>query len=75
MRTPLGDRKPYAGGYWLKTLAGLDRLRVWWAETDAPEEYEDALLEAFAAGVPPDVAARLHDPDVVLPVRQPPDRG
>jgi transcription elongation factor GreA len=66
-RTPLGDRKPYAGGYWLKTLAEVDRLRVWWAETDAPEEYEDALLEAFAAGVPADVAARLHDPAVVLP--------
>jgi transcription elongation factor GreA len=66
-RTQLGDRKPYAGGYWLKTLAVLDRLRVWWAETDAPEEYEDALLEAFAAGVPADIAARLHDPAVVLP--------
>jgi transcription elongation factor GreA len=66
-RTPLGDRKPYAGGYWLKTLAEVDRLRVWWAETDAPEEYEDALLDAFAAGVPAEVAARLHDPAVVLP--------
>lgn len=66
-RTPLGDRKPYAGGYWLKTLSGLDRLRVWWAETDAPEEYEDALMSAFTAAVPADVAARLHDPAVVLP--------
>jgi transcription elongation factor GreA len=66
-RTLLGDRKPYAGGYWLKTLSEHDRLRVWWAETDAPEEYEDALLETFAAGVPAEVAARLHDPAVVLP--------
>ena len=67
VRTPLGDRKPYAGGYWLKTLTGFDRLRVWWAETDAAEEYEDALLEAFAAAVPAQVAAALHDPDVILP--------
>jgi transcription elongation factor GreA len=66
-RTPLGDRKPHAGGYWLKTLTGLDRLRVWWAETDATEEYEDALLEAFAATVPPETAALLHDPGVILP--------
>ena len=66
-RTPLGDRKPYAGGHWLKTLRGLDQLRVWWAETDAPEEYEDALLAAFAAGIPAEVAAKLHDPAVVLP--------
>jgi transcription elongation factor GreA len=49
--TPLGDRRPHPGGYWLKTLADLPRLRVWWAETDAPEEHEDALLDAFAAAV------------------------
>ena len=67
VRTPLGDRRPYAGGYWLKTLVGLDKLRVWWAETDATEEYEDALFGAFAAAVPAATAARLHDPDVVLP--------
>ena len=64
VRTPLGDRQPYAGGYWLKTLTGLDRLRVWWAETDAAEEYEDALLGAFAAAVPARDRRRLHDPDV-----------
>ncbi len=66
-RTVLGERKPHAGGYWLKALTGLDRFRIWWAETDAPEEYEDALFDAFAAGVAPDTAARLHDPSVVLP--------
>jgi transcription elongation factor GreA len=67
VRTPLGERRPHAGGYWLKTLTGLERCRVWWAETDAPEEYEDALFDAFAATVPADVAATLHDPDVILP--------
>jgi len=66
-RTPLGDPRPHAGGYWLKTLSGLDRLRVWWAETAAAEEYEDGLLSAFAEGVPAEVAAALHDPAVVLP--------
>ena len=65
--TPLGDRRPHAGGHWLKTLRVLDRLRIWWAETDAAEEYEDGLLSAFAAQVDPEVAARLHDPTLVLP--------
>jgi hypothetical protein len=67
--TPLGDRRPYAGGHWLKTLRGLDRARVWWAETAAPEEYEDALLDAFAASVDasPEAAPRLIDRAVVLP--------
>ena len=48
--TPLGDDGPHHGGHWLKTLRGYDRARVWWAETDAPEEYEDALLTAFGRG-------------------------
>ncbi|MET1231405.1 MAG: transcription elongation factor GreA [Candidatus Limnocylindrales bacterium] len=65
-RTPLGDRKPHAGGYWLKALSGLERLRVWWSETDAAEEYQDALLDAFSAGVPTEVATEL-EATVVLP--------
>ena len=75
-RTPLGDRRPYAGGYLLKTLAGLDRLRIWSAGPDAVEEYEDALLEAFAGAVPAATAARLHDPDVSCPspTSRPPTR-
>jgi transcription elongation factor GreA len=66
-RTNLGDRRPYAGGNWLKTLSGLDRARVWWAQTAATEEYEDALFSAFAAAVPEADRARLHDSTVVLP--------
>lgn len=50
-RTPLGDPRPHAGGHWLKTLRILDQLLIWWAETDAPEEYEDALLTAFGSGI------------------------
>lgn len=66
-KTPLGDRRPYAGGHWLHTLLGLERARVWWATTDAPEEYEDALLSAFAEGVPVEAAAATPEPDLVLP--------
>ena len=66
-RTVLGDRRPYAGGNWLKTLAGLERARVWWAGTNATEEYEDALFSAFAAAIPEAERAGLHDPTVVLP--------
>src|SRR5512135_2815420 len=47
-QTPLGDRRPYAGGQWLHVLRGLESFRVWWAPTAAPEETEDALLDAFA---------------------------
>jgi transcription elongation factor GreA len=51
--TTLGDRRPHAGGHWLHTLRVLPTTRLWWAATDAVEEYEDALLAAFADSVEP----------------------
>lgn len=45
--TDLGDAKPASAGHWLKTLSNPGELRVWWAETPAFEEYEDALLTAI----------------------------
>jgi transcription elongation factor GreA len=65
--TTLGERRPHSGGHWLKVLIGLDRARVWWARTDASEEYEDALFTAFAEAVPAADRERLLDPNVVLP--------
>lgn len=48
-RTPLGDRRPHAGGHWVRTLACRDDLLVWWAAADDPTEAEDALLGSFAS--------------------------
>jgi transcription elongation factor GreA len=66
-RTVLGDRRPNHAAHWLKTLRSLDGVRVWWALTDATEEYEDALLTAFAEGVSAAEVASLPDASVVLP--------
>jgi transcription elongation factor GreA len=66
-RTVLGDRRPNHAAHWLKTLRSLDGIRVWWALTDATEEYEDALLTAFAQRVPAGEVAALPDREVVLP--------
>jgi len=46
--TQLGDDKPNPGGYWLKALYGMSKARIWWATTDAHEEYEDELLNQLA---------------------------
>jgi transcription elongation factor GreA len=62
----LGDPRPMASAHWLKTLQ-VQGLRVWWASTNAPEEYVDALLDAFAQTVPEAERAALHDPTTVLP--------
>ena len=66
-RTVLGDRRPYSGGHWLMTLRTLSSTRIWWAPTEAVEEYEDALLAAFGATVPDAERAVLPDPNLVLP--------
>jgi transcription elongation factor GreA len=62
----LGDPRPHAAAQWLKVLA-VDSLRVRWVETQALEEYEDALIDAFAAAVPEAEREALHDPLLVLP--------
>jgi len=66
-RTELGDRRPNPSAHWLRTLRSIDGFRVWWAATDATEEYEDALFTAFAEGVPAADLAGLSDRTVVLP--------
>ncbi len=66
-RTPLGDARPNPAGQWLKALRGFEGARLWWAATDAAEEYEDALLEAFADTVPAAATAGLPDATLVLP--------
>ena len=65
--TPLGERRPHPGGHWLQALTGLEGARIWWAATNAIEEYEDALLAAFGEGVPASERSRLPDAEVVLP--------
>ncbi len=67
LKTVPGDRRPASTGFWLHFLRNPGDLRVWWAATDAPEEYEDALLDAFAAGVPAADRTALPDPAIGLP--------
>lgn len=52
-RHVLGERSPHADGHWIHALRDLERCRLWWAATEAPEEYLDAFLDAFAGSVVP----------------------
>lgn len=61
-RTPLGRPKPHAGGHWLKTVSVLNKLSVFWALTDNPEDIEADLLGRFVQGVSPETKSILHDP-------------
>ena len=66
-KTVPGDLKPAGSGLWLNVLRAQADLRVWWAATNAPEEYEDGLMDAFAKGVPASERAALHDASAALP--------
>jgi transcription elongation factor GreA len=67
VQTPLGNRRPHSGGHWLHTLRGRDKLRIWWAETDAPEEYEDAITTAVRESVEEHERSALPDQATILP--------
>lgn len=66
-QTKLGDPRPYSGAHWVLTLRDQETLRVWWAETDAGQEYEDGLLDAFAAAVPAQARIAAREPELILP--------
>jgi hypothetical protein len=66
-RTPLGARRPHAGGWFLKALASLPDLWVHYAEASEPKASEDQMLERFVAGISPAARRRLRDPDHPFP--------
>jgi hypothetical protein len=68
--TELGDKRPHAGGHWIKTLSNLASLTVHYAEIcdgRDPEEVETDMLLAFVDGVSPKVKANHPQPDLAIP--------
>jgi hypothetical protein len=66
-RTPLGARKPHAGGWFLKCLTDLEKLFVHYAPTGDPKGDEDVLLRRFCAGVSDASREALADPEHPFP--------
>jgi len=60
-KTPLGARRPHAGGWWLKTLSVLDELWVHYAATPDDAAAEVAMLQHFAAHISRATRERLYD--------------
>ncbi len=65
--TPLGAKRPHAGGWWLKTLSVLEELWVHYTATPGYQTAETDMLKAFANAVSPEARAALHDPLHVAP--------
>lgn len=66
-KTRLGEKRPHAGGWWLKTLTVLDDLWVHWAAVADTDVSERAMLTQFAAGVSSGSRGSLHDGERVAP--------
>lgn len=60
--TPIGARRPHAGGYFLKLLSNLDQLWVHYTACDDPSIADDSMLERFCEGVSVDSRRELLDP-------------
>jgi hypothetical protein len=62
--TPLGAKRPHAGGWFLKLLepGALARLHVHFTAADDPDGAEDDMLRHFGANVSTATLARLPDP-------------
>ena len=60
--TPIGDRSPHAGGYFIKLLSNLNQLWVHYARYPDPELAEDRMLRRFCEHVSQDSRRTLLDP-------------
>jgi len=69
-KTPLGARRPHAGGWFIKSLANVNDLLVHFAPADDPCAAENAMLGSFCSRLGDDAggAVRSRAP---VPVRQP----
>ena len=68
--TPLGDRRPHAGGHWIKTLGNLRSLTVHYAETSVavdPENVERHMLTTFARGMSAATRSAHPQPGLAIP--------
>lgn len=60
--TELGERKPHAGGHWLKILSNINDLYVYYSECVSPPKLlEDKMLELFVNNVSDSSKNILYD--------------
>jgi hypothetical protein len=61
-KTPIGARRPHAGGYFLKLVANLDQMWVHYAPCPDPDLAEDRMLGEFCSNVSDQAKSVLIDP-------------
>lgn len=66
-RTEYGERKPHAGGHWLKSLYLIDELFVYYTTCTNSSEIELNLLSYFCENISNDTRKLLRDKELTLP--------
>ena len=66
-RTPIGERAPHSGGYFLKLLLNLSDLWVHYSSCNDPIESEDLMLRDFNENVSEKSRSTLHDQNNAIP--------
>lgn len=65
--TRIGARSPHKGGWFIKTLAELDRLWVHCVASPRPQHDEEVMLTAFVDNISAMSLAEIRDPEKPLP--------
>jgi len=68
-KAKLGDSKPHRGGHWIKTLANLEQVNVYWTTSEKSEakSLEQAFLDTFVKNVSRKSLNQLSDPNHPFP--------
>lgn len=66
-KTELGERKPHAGGHWIKTLSILNELFIHYFPDNTPIQTEKNLLQTFIKQVSEQTLANLRDRNLPIP--------
>ena len=66
-KTEYGEKRPHAGGHWIKSLSKLDDLFVYAIPCDEPGTVEIKMLEYFIANVSDIPQNQFLDPNLCLP--------
>lgn len=66
-RTDFGEKKPHAGGHWLKSLTILNKLFVYYSVCKNPGEVEEDMMRFFCKNVSETSKINLRDPHLPLP--------
>ena len=66
-KTEYGEKRPHAGGHWIKSLSKLDDLFVYAIPCDEPGAVEIKMLEYFITNVSDIPQNQFLDPNLCLP--------